>query len=254
MLDRALVHARKSGDRRLVSAVAGQLCTALLYGPIPAEEAALRCEELMAETPLGALSTLAVLNAMRGDIETARRQWHEAAEGYEELGLRFRRANRSLFGAQIELLAGDPEAAIREVSFGEAEFEAMGERGVRSTLAGYLANVLYAAGDSDVAYECSLRSESFAEPDDIGTQVLWRCARAMVLAERGDPAAGPLSEEAERLAAPTQFPDLQASALLSRARVLSLGGEDAEAQSYLARALEIYERKGNVLAAKQLAV
>jgi ATP/maltotriose-dependent transcriptional regulator MalT len=206
----------------------------------------------VAETPLGALSTLAALNAMRGEFDTARRQWSEAAQRYEELGQRFRRATRSMFGAQIELLAGDAEAAVRELRFGESELEEMGERGVRSTVAGYLANALYAAGDHDGAYESSVRSEKFAEPDDVGTQVLWRCARAMVLAERGDAAADALSEGAERLATPTQFPDLQASTLLARSRVLSLTGREREAQSYMARAVEIYERKGNLIAAHQL--
>jgi ATP/maltotriose-dependent transcriptional regulator MalT len=252
MLDRALAHARASGERRIVSAVSGQLCTALLFGPTPVDEAALRCEEFVTETPLGALSTLAALNAMRGEFDTARRQWSEAAQRYEELGQRFRRATRSLFGAQIEILAGDAEAAVRELRFGESELEEMGERGVRSTLAGYLANALYAVGDRDGAYESSVRSEKFAEPDDVGTQVLWRCARAMVLAERGDVAADALSAEAERLAAPTQFPDLQAGALLSRARVLSLTGRESEARLYRSLAAEIYGRKGNLRAAQQL--
>ena len=143
---------------------------------------------------------------------------------------------------------------MEELRLGESALEAMGETGVRSTIAGYLASALYAAGDHEGAYEASLRSESFAEPDDVGTQVLWRCARAMVLAERGDEAACPLSEQAERLAAPTQFPDLQASALLSRARVLGLTGREDERRPYVARAVEIYERKGNVLAARQLTV
>jgi class 3 adenylate cyclase/tetratricopeptide (TPR) repeat protein len=254
MLDRALGHARRSGERRLVSNTSGQLCVALLFGPTPVEEAARRCEQLFEEAGLGALTTLAALNAMKGDFPTAREQWAEAARRYEELGLRFRRATRSLVGAQIELLAGDPQAAVEELRLGESELEAMGETGVRSTIAGYLANTLYAAGDQDGAYESSQRSESFAEPDDVGTQVLWRCARAMVLAERGDGAAGPLSEEAERLAAPTQFPDLQATTLLSRARVLGLMGREDDARPYVVRAVEIYERKGNIVAARQLAV
>jgi ATP/maltotriose-dependent transcriptional regulator MalT len=252
MLDRALVHARRTGDRRLVSAVTGQLCTTLLLGPTPADEAARRCEEFRADTPLGALSTLAALNAMRGEFRTARQQWTEAAGRYEELGQRFRRATRSLFGAQIELLAGDPEGAVRELRYGEGELESMGERGVRSTIAGYLANALYATGDLDGAYESSERSRRFAEPDDIGTQVLWRCAQAQVLAERGEgEEAEALSAEAERLAAPTQFPDLQASAFLGRSRVLALAGRENEARRLGERAAEIYERKGNVVAARQ---
>ena len=176
----------------------------------------------------------------------------QAAEGYEELGLRFRRAARSLIGAQIEVLAGDPEAAVRELEFGESELEAMGERGVRSTVAAYLADALYECGRHDDAYAATERSEQFAEPDDIGTHVVWRCARAKVLAERGEHGdAEALSAEAERRAAPTEFPDLQAGAHVSRARVLSLAGQDDEARACLERAVEIYEQKGNVVAARE---
>ena len=254
MLDRALAYARKTGERRLVSNLAGQLCVALLFGPTPAEEAARRCDGFLEEARLGALTTLAALNAMRGEFETAREQWAEAAGRYEELGLRFRRATRSVIGAQIELLASDPEAAVRELRFGESELEAMGERGVRSTIAAYLGDALYACGRFDEAYEASERSESFTEPNDIGTHVLWRCVRAKVLGERGKHAeADALSAEAERLVAPTQFPDLEATALLSRARMLMLAAREAEAKEYVERARSIYTAKGNVAALSGLA-
>jgi class 3 adenylate cyclase/tetratricopeptide (TPR) repeat protein len=254
MLDKGLVHARKSGERRLVSNLSGQLCVALLFGPTPADRAILRCEELLEEAPLGALSSLAALNAMRGEFEIAREQWAEAAQRYQELGLRFRRAARSLLGAQVELLAGDPEAAVGELVFAESELEEMGERGVRSTIAAYLADALYAAGRLDDAYSASERSRELVEPGDIGTEVVWRCAQAKVLAERGEhEAADALSAELERLAGPTEFPDLQATAHLSRARVLSLAGREDETRSCLERAVEIYERKGNVIAARRAA-
>jgi class 3 adenylate cyclase/tetratricopeptide (TPR) repeat protein len=253
-LDRALTHARRTGDRRLVSSVSGQLCVALLFGPTPADAAVQRCEDLLEEAPLGTLSTLAALNAMRGEFAVAREQWAEAAQRYEELGLRFRRAARSLIGAQVELLAGDPEAAVRELEFGEAELEAMGERGVRSTIAASLADALYEAGRHDEAFAATERSEELVEPDDVATQVVWRLARAKVLADCGElDAAEALSTEAERLSGPTEFPDVQARAHISRSRVLSLTGREDEARACLDRAVEIYEQKGNVVATERTA-
>ena len=59
-----------------------------------------------------------------------------------------------------------------------------------------------------------------------------------------------MSLEAERLAATTEFPDLQAGALLSRARVLTLAGRGEEARPYVTRAVDVYEGKGNVLAVR----
>jgi ATP/maltotriose-dependent transcriptional regulator MalT len=254
MLERALPHARRTGNRRLVSNIAGQLCGALFYGPVPVDEALQRCESMRDEARLGALSTLAALHAMRGDFDAAREQWSEAARGYEELGLRFRRAARSLLGAHVELLAGDVEAAVAELRFGESELASMGERGVRSTVSAYLADALYGAGRLDEALAATETSEEFAEPDDVGTHVVWRCARAKVLAERGGlEQADALSSAAERLAEPTEFPELQAAAHTSRARVLSVAGDDEGARACLRRAHEIYTAKGNTVAARRTA-
>ena len=86
LLDRALEHAHRSGERRLVSNTSGQLCVALLFGPTPVEKAARRCEELLEDSRLGALSTLAALNAMKGDFGTARDQWVERPGGTRSSG------------------------------------------------------------------------------------------------------------------------------------------------------------------------
>ena len=81
--------------------------------------------------------------------------------------------------------------------------------------------------------------------------MLWRCARAKVLAGRGEhEAAEKLSAEAETLTEPTEFPDLQASVRISRARVLTVTGREDEARRCLERELEIYRQKGNVVAAR----
>ena len=80
---------------------------------------------------------------------------------------------------------------------------------------------------------------------------MWRVARAQVRAAAGDAAeAERLAREAVELAAPTDFLDLQATALVGLARVLREAGS-AEAASVAGQAQAVYERKGNVVGAKQ---
>jgi hypothetical protein len=55
------------------------------------------------------------------------------------------------------------------------------------------------------------------------------------------------------LAAPTDFLDLQATALLALARVLREAGSP-EAASVAGRAQAVYERKGNIVGARQAAL
>ena len=89
---------------------------------------------------------------MEGRIDDARKLYGESIEAYERLGLHFSRAARSHLGAQIELLGGDPAAAARELRAGCETLEAMGERGVRSTLSGFLADVLCELGEDEEAW------------------------------------------------------------------------------------------------------
>ena len=258
-LERALVHARRGGSGETATLVA-LLAQALYYGPTPADEALARCESFLAEAAgdraleAALQSTLAGLHAMRGDFDEARRLYALAVKTYDELGHEFRRASRSLVGGEIELLAGDPAAAERELRHGYETFERMGERGVRSTLAAFLARTLAAQGRYDEAEEYTRFSEETAGSDDLVTQVVWRATQAVVLAHRVELApAERLAAEAARLGESTDFLDLQAGALLSLAEVLRLAGRTDEAATAAARAVTTFERKGNLVAARRAA-
>ena len=148
-LERALTHARAGASAETGTLVA-LLAQALYYGPTPADEALARCDAFLAaaggDRALEAAlqSTLAGLHAMRGDFDEARRLYARAVTIYDDLGLEFRRAARSLVGGEIETLAGDPAAAERELRRGYDTLERMGERGLRSTLAAFLARAIAA--------------------------------------------------------------------------------------------------------------
>jgi ATP/maltotriose-dependent transcriptional regulator MalT len=191
---------------------------------------------------------------MQGDFAEARRLYSEARAIYDELGLSSLRAMRSLVPASIEMLAGNPDAAERELRWGYDTLATMGERGIRSTLAAFLAEVLYAQGRLDEAEDLSRVSEEAAAEDDLVTQTIWRTARAKVLARRGDvETAERLADEAKALAEGTDFPDLQATALLALAEVLRASGETTEAEPLIEAARATYRRKGNVVAADRTA-
>ena len=113
-----------------------------------------------------------------------------------------------------------------------------------------LAQAVYAQDRAEEADALCRVSERIAAPEDIGTQVVWRGVRARILARGGDTEEGEtLAREAVRLAEPTDQLVMQADALLDLADVLEWAGKPAEAEAALRRALELYERKGDIVSA-----
>ncbi len=259
-LERALEHARRAGDTREAAFLAASLMQAVQLGPTPVdaaiERANLFLREMQGDRLLTAsiLSSLAVLLAMRGEFSEARKEWDRARALWGELGMAHRRGVRSIDASAIELLAGDAEAAERELRTGYRMLEELGETHVRPTVAAYLAAVLAQEGRFADADQFAAFAESHAWDDDIVTQAMWRVARAQVHAAAGDAAgAARLAREAVELAAPTDFLDLQATALVALARVLRQAGSP-ETASVAADAQAVYERKGNSAGARQAAL
>jgi ATP/maltotriose-dependent transcriptional regulator MalT len=159
------------------------------------------------------------------------------------------RAIRAIDGSTIELLAGDVEAAVRELRTGHRLLEEVGDVHFPATIAAYLAAALVQGDRAADAEEVAQFAQSHAWDDDIVTQVMWRVALAQVKARTGDAAmAQRLGREAVELAAPTDFLDLQATALLALARVLRVASTP-EAADVAARAQAVYGLKGNLVGA-----
>jgi tetratricopeptide (TPR) repeat protein len=256
-LERALEHAGRAHDERLQGQLIGLLVQALVYGPTPVAEAIARCVDFNAHAigdralEAALSSSLAVLHAMRGDIDEARALWAHARAIYDDLRLNYRRAARSLVPSTIEMLAGNPVAAEHELRWGYDTLTAMGEKGMRSTLAAFLSEALCAQGRLEEAQQFSEICESTAGSDDVVTQVMWRTARAKVYARRERfSEAETLAREADRLAEQTDCPDLRAGATMTLAEVLFAFGRPEEAQPLALRAQSIHEQKGNVLATR----
>ena len=259
-LERALVHAQRAGDAQEEATIISVLGQALYYGPTPVEEAIRRCETFLEQgdedrSVLAATkSILAGLRAMQGDFSEARLLWSEAEAVYEDLGLKLRRAIRSLIAAEVESLADNVDAAVEGLTAAYEAATEMHASSISATIAAFLADALCEQQNYAEAERFSEVTEREAASDDLVPQVLWRSSRARVLAARGSgPRAEELARDAVRLAEPTDFPDLQARALLARAAVLAAVGQRSEARELRHQASALYEAKGNVVAKRKAA-
>jgi ATP/maltotriose-dependent transcriptional regulator MalT len=190
---------------------------------------------------------------MRGRFDDARRAYAESVAIHERLGLSMRRMVFSNCGAEIALLADDPAAAEAELRFACEQLEHMGERGSRAVLSAILAEVLLAQGRDADAVEFARTSATLADPEDVAAQALQRTVRARLGVRAGEAAeAEGLAREAVKLAETTDYLDLQSLAALGLAEVLRATGQASEADQLVAEALELYKRKGNLVAADRL--
>jgi class 3 adenylate cyclase/tetratricopeptide (TPR) repeat protein len=255
VLERALVHAERAGARREISSILGLMTPVALVGPRPVDDAIQRCIEIrdrgggiLAEAH--ANFVLAVLEAMEGRTQEARQLYVHTAQTLEDAGLMALLASLRMYPGMVELLAGDFEAAERELRLGYDGLAAVGHRAFLSTTAAFLAKPLYQLGRFDEAMGLTLASEEAASRDDIASQVIWRGTRAKVLARRGEAeAAERLAREAVDLSRETDLVNTRADALVDLAETMRLLGRDDEAAPALEEALQLYEAKGNVASA-----
>ena len=250
-LDQAVAHAQRAGvphELKELHAVARWL------GTTPVSDLL----AWLAEQKAGGVPTLrefrAVALAMLGRFDEARALAIAARVALTDRGggipLAF--ANAHLFSA-VELLAGDPPAAVGFGAEGCRLFEATGEKGYLSTAAGFLAQALYANGQLDDALEWAEQAEELGAQSDKLTQMLSRQAKAKVLARRGEQAeAIRLAHEAVTLGAATDYLNGRADAFVDLADVLQLCGRPQDARPVLEQAWSFYDRKGNVVMADRV--
>jgi len=172
-------------------------------------------------------------------------------EGFEEaLGLTAYAGGEAIFfAAPIELFAGDLPAAEAHLLRGYELLNRAGARGTLSTAAGLLALLLAGTGRDAEAEEYASVCEAEAASDDVLSQVLLRCARALVSASReAAEQAERLAAQAVALAAGSDDLNLQGDALAAQAAVLGRLGRPGAARA-LERAAACYELKENAVMA-----
>jgi tetratricopeptide (TPR) repeat protein len=132
-------------------------------------------------------------------------------------------------------------------------YEELGLRAELSTVAGQLAHAYYELGQLEEAEQWAARSAELGASDDATTQMLWRQARAKVLARRGEHAdAERLAREAVEIGERTESPNAQADTYADLGEVLTLAGRLHEAAEALEQALSRYEAKENVVMAGRM--
>ena len=191
--------------------------------------------------------------AMLGRVEEGRFLMSRVRTDVAERGGAFDLANvLGLESVNFELLAGDPSAAV---AFGREAmriYDEIGERSFASTAAGILAKTLYELDRLDEAEEWARAADELGASDDAITQMLWRQAKAKVLARRGDHReAERLAREALGVANETDMLDAMADAYADLGEVLELGGHTDDAAVAFTEALARFERKENLVMAER---
>ena len=254
----AAAHAHRAGDRRdeLESLAWVPLMT--WAGPTTAEDGIARCDEIRnsvggdKKAVASALIAKAVFEAGLDRIDESRACIADAKALLSEAALTvWLRGPLAQFAGWAELLAGDPEAAERELRAGYDVLGEIGEVAWLSTVAAILGEAVYQQGRLDEAEELANVSESVTAPDDVYSHVTWRSVRAKVHARRSEAeAAERLAREAVELAETGDFLHLQWYALMTLAEVLQLLGNGSEAGEAAQLAVAVAERKGSVVGAR----
>ena len=251
-MERALVHARRLGDRRVETRLRGTIIFGMHKGTAPVEEVLSRLDD---EPRLDRLRP--VRSALRAEclarlrrFDEARAAMSEARARIEELGLGYQKATWGIAMGIVETLSGDVPAAERELRSSCEQLEELGERWALSIASCLLALSLCELGRHDEAETWAQRGIEIGASDDVETQIPWRRAMTRVLAARGK------HEEAERFAREAVELADQTDALINRAdtridlaAVLETAGRTREAADRVRHALDLYERKGDLVSA-----
>jgi class 3 adenylate cyclase/tetratricopeptide (TPR) repeat protein len=257
-LERARAHAERAGDRREAAGAVMRVPMAIYYGPTQVPEAIQRAEAILARAQQApgvqatCLVCLAGLQAMSGQFEHARTLLARGRQITEELGFRVWQAGFSLLSSDIAMLRDDPATAESELRRGYQALQGMGERGLLSMVVAELARAVYAQERYEEAEQLTQESERVAGTADVRSQITWRAIRGKILARRHEFArAEACANEAIRIVEQTDDLNSHGRALMDLAEMMELSNRPDDAVAALEGALELFERKGNVVSAEK---
>jgi class 3 adenylate cyclase len=230
-------------------------------GPFPIRRVISDAEAEMARAKTGgsrrvegaALLVLAMCSAFDGRFDQARQLLSAATSIDVELGGGRGSGFQYTPAGMIELLAGDTMRAEQELRTGYKTLRERGDTWFLCGVAAELADVLWLQGRDDEAFDLTQVSEETAGKNVLVAQMMWRGARAKVLARRGEAEkAEALAREGVAIIKQTDYVLYHADALTDLAEVLRLHDRFEEATRAADEARRLYEQKGNVVAARKV--
>jgi class 3 adenylate cyclase/tetratricopeptide (TPR) repeat protein len=261
-LERALVHANASGDLVTRRTVIQGLSMAQCWGPTPVRAATARCEELREanrdDRVLDAVIArhLSSLYAMAGRFDDAREAWEHAGRVLDEANMTVTSWVSAMHSALAKELAGDRGGAENDLKamWNHTRDVHGGAPDSRAMHAAYRLAYLYCdEGRWDEAEECLAFHGDFHFPNVETVGAYRHAALARLEAHRGDLVeAATLARRAVEIAEGTDMLNLRGNIWLAMAEVRQSAGQAEGARAAVARALELYEQKGNAAAAERL--
>ena len=244
-LAEALRIARRTGAGRHVGELLVLAVRSLVFGPDDVDTGLEKCDEIAASGgDEGVIHGVrAALHGMAGRFDEARREYQAGHALLEELGRTRFLAVQRYYAAFVELLAGAPAAAEKELRASAHTLESIGDRGTLATIASLLAPALHAQDRDAEAMTWAERSRRDTPAIDLISQVQWRTALARV----SPTDAEQLAREAVTIAEATEATTLHADALLTLRDVLAAAGRDVEAEAAGAQAAALYRTKGHTV-------
>ena len=250
----AAEHARRAGDVRQERRAAAVYAASVSLGPTLVDEAIDRCESAIEkfggdrQSEGIVLSVLATLYAMQGEFDHARSLAARGRALFEELGLDMEKARLGMEAAGIERLSGDLQGAVRELQSAYDALDAVGEKFLLSTVAGFLAQTLLEQGALEEAIVACDRSRELTIEADVATQGLWRYVRGRILTRQGAYTdAESIIREAHAYLAPTDAIIYQIECNVALGEALAAAGRVEEAREALRAAELLAETKGGVV-------
>jgi ATP/maltotriose-dependent transcriptional regulator MalT len=252
----ALEHARLAGNARLEARLMAEYANGLREGRTPVAEAIVECEAALERGLVGRQAealvrcSLARLRAMQGDFAEARELIAEAARLRDELGAYVIIPVTSLHSSRVETLAGDLEAAERDLRVDFEKLSSIGAKYSLPVVGVLLARAVCPQGRHKEAAKLNATVEQLADDADVETQAIRRSVSAqLLLADAGDGAqAEGLAREALEIVE-SESPDLRGDCLVVLAEILTASGRSDEARLALREAYDLYTLKGNVVSA-----
>jgi predicted ATPase/DNA-binding SARP family transcriptional activator len=247
-LERAIGYARRSGNGHAELEATVWLLFTFNALRIPADAALTRAEQGLTAAygdpwkEASIRQAFAPLYAHVGRFSEARAALVSSRALYAKSGAGFDWAIAAWPAGLIEMIAGDPAAAERELTGGYQALRAMGEHAYRASIAAMLADAVYAQGRLAQAQRLADEARQVAVNGDTDAHTRWRAISAKLLARRGQfPAALELADQALALIpASSHGGPLRAELLTAKAEVLRLAGKPSDAEACLRQALDIY--------------